>query len=417
MEPWKALRLGAARTMLRAVALTGDPVARLLGTRRLADPFPELERLRTAGPVVRSPAGVYATASHRLCAAILRSPSFRMLPDGKLAGVDWTRGPEDHLDIAHPIDHSLLSLNAPEHGLLRKHVAASFTPRAVRKRLAGIEKVVAEFLDAAEVRGEFDVIQDFAVRVPVRVICEMLGIPDSEHERFIRWGRTIGDTIEGVRTMGERRQVRDNMIDMGRFFDELIAVRRQALGEDVLSDLLRGSLGRREVIATAGLVLGAGFETTVNVIGNGVLALLAHPEHKRTLVERPGFAADVVEEVLRWNGPIQLTARAPEIDVAVEGVEIPAGSTMALMLAGANRDPEVFAAPEVFDPYRPNNREHLGFGAGAHYCLGAGLGRIEIEVALRELFTRFPGLRLNGPLVRNTSRAIHGMSSIPVAVS
>jgi cytochrome P450 len=408
------------RTVLRIGTLTGNPVARLFALRPPPDPYPHFERIRAAGTVVRSPLGLYATTSHALCNKVLRDPAFHVLERAQFVGVDWTRGPDDDRELAHPIDHSLLALDPPEHTRLRKLVAPSFTPRALRARVPGIQKVVAEYLDAADRRGTFDLVTDFAVRVPVRVICELLGVPGEHQDRFMYWGSTLGESLDGVRTMDERRRSRQAVVDMGEFFDDLIARRRRSLGEDVLSDLLRAErdgapLARRDLVATVSLLLGAGFETTVNLIGNAVAALFAHPEFIPPLVDEPGFAAEVVEETLRYDPPVQFTVRVPHADTELDGVRIRRGRLVGVMLGGANRDPEVFADPARFDPRRPNNREHLAFSAGAHYCLGAGLARLEAEIALRELFTRLPGLHAAGPVRRGTFRNLRGLASLPVA--
>jgi cytochrome P450 len=408
------------RTMLRLGTLTGNPVGRLFALRPPADPYPHYERIRAAGPVVRSPLGLYATTSHALCNRVLRDPAFHVVERAQFLGVDWTRGPADDRELAHPIDHSLLALDPPDHTRLRKLVAPSFTPRALRARVPGIQKIVAERLDAVERRGgPFDLVADFAARVPVRVICELLGVPDEHQDRFMYWGSTLGESLDGVRTMSERRRSRQAVIDMGAFFDDLIERRRRSLGEDVLSDLLRAEpdgapLSRRDLVATVGLLLGAGFETTVNLIGNAVLALLARPSLIPPLVGEPGFAADVVEEALRYDPPVQFTVRLPREDVELGGVTVARGMMVGLMLAGANRDPDVFADPASFDPRRPNNRDHLSFSAGPHYCLGAGLSRLEAEIALHGLFTRFPHLHAAGPPVRGHFRNLRGLESWPL---
>lgn len=414
-----AVTLGTGRAMVAGLARTGDPVAHLVTVRPPEDPYPDYERIRARGRLVSSRLGFYATSSHELCEAILRDRRFGVVASEDFVRVGWAASAEEAARLAHPIEHSLLALDPPEHTRLRKVATPAFTPRRLRARSEAIRATVAEFLDAAEHTREFDLMRDFAVRVPVRVICELLGVPEAEHDAFVTWGSVLGDTLDGVRTMAERRRVRRAVTEMGEFFDGLIADRRAHPGDDALSDLIHAApdgepIGRREIVATAGLLIGAGFETTVNLIGNGVLALLRHPEHKRELIERPDHAADVVEEVLRYDPPVQHTGRIAKEDVTIAGTHLPRGSAVILMLAGANRDPEVFAEPAAFDPRRENNREHLAFSSGVHYCLGANLARIEGEIALRELFRRFPDLRISGPLRRHRSRTLRGLESMPV---
>jgi cytochrome P450 len=414
-----ALTLGTGRAMVAGFAHAGDPLAHLLTVRPPDDPYPDYERIRERGRLARSKLGFYATSSHELCETILRDRRFGVVASEDFVRVGWASSAEEAQRLAHPIEHSLLALDPPDHTRLRKVATPAFTPKRLRARSEAIRTTVDEFLDAAEHTGEFDLMRDFAVRVPVRVVCELLGVPEAEHDAFVEWGSILGDTLDGVRTMAERRDVRRAVTEMGEFFDELIAQRRAHPRDDALSDLIDAEpdgdpIGRREIVATAGLLIGAGFETTVNLIGNGVLALLRNPDHKRELIERPDHAADVVEEVLRYDPPVQHTGRVAKEDVTIAGTHLPRGSAVILMLAGANRDPEVFADPGVFDPRRENNREHLAFSSGVHYCLGANLARIEGEIALRELFRRFPDLRVSGPVRRHHSRTLRGMASMPL---
>ncbi|MGH3436130.1 MAG: cytochrome P450 [Sciscionella sp.] len=414
-----ALLLGTGRTLVRGLAASGDPVARLLGVKPLADPYPSYERVRARGELMRSKLGFYATASHPLTEAVLRDPRFGVIASGDFVRVDWTQSPQDEHTLAHPVEHSLLALDPPEHSRLRKLATPAFTPRRLRARAPQIERTVTDFLDAIEERGEVDLIREFAVGVPVKVICDLLGIPEANQASFVAWGHVLGGTLDGARTMTERHQVRRAVVEMGEFFDELIARRRRQPGDDVLTELINAEpdgapLTRKELVATAGLLLGAGFETTVNLIGNGVLALLAHPEHKRELIERSDYAPLVIEEVLRYDPPVQHTGRIANEDVTIGGVHFPKGSAVVLLLAGANRDPMVFSDPGRFDPRRENNRDHLAFSSGVHYCLGANLARMEGEIALRRLFTRFPDLRVCGASRRNPARTLRGVANLPV---
>lgn len=413
-----ALTLGVGRATVAGLARLGDPVAHLLAVRPPDDPYPGYERIRARGELVRSRLGFHATASHHLCQQVLRDPRFGVLASEDLMRVGWTSSPEEERTLAHPIEHSLLALDPPDHTRLRRVATPAFTPRRLRARRGAIERTVDEFCDEIAEAGEFDVMSDFAIRVPVRVICDLLGVPEAEHTAFVRWGTVLGETLDGVRTMKERREVHRALVEMGDFFDELIAHRRTHPGDDALTDLINAEpdgepIGRRELVATAGLLIGAGFETTVNLIGNGALALWQSSAHIPELVASPDHAAEVVEEVLRFDPPVQTTGRVAKEDVTLGGTRLPAGSAVVLLLAGANRDPDVFTDPATFDPRRANNHDHLAFSSGVHYCLGANLARIEGEIALRELFARFPELRVTGPVRRHRSRTLRGLASIP----
>ncbi|MQA08735.1 MAG: cytochrome P450 [Pseudonocardiaceae bacterium] len=406
--------------IFRLLAATGDPMARVLGVRPPADPYPLYEKIRARGELSRGRFGFYITPSHGLASAMLRDQRLGTVSTADVNGVDWNVYPGDAEYLVHPVEDSLLAMNPPEHTRLRRLVSPWFTPRALRDRTERIERIVADFLDGVADRGEFELVRDFAIRVPVRVICDLFGIPDSEYQRFSRWGSILAGTLDGIRTVRERRAARDALVGMTGFFDDLIAHRRKQPGDgDVITGLLEARpdgepLDRRDLVALAGLLLGAGFETTVNLITNGVAALLENPEAKRLLIEQPDRAGDVVEEVLRYDPPVQFTARMTHEPVDYAGVRIPARHLVVLIIGGTNRDPAVFAEPARFDVDRPNNREHLAFSSGIHYCLGAGLARIEGEIALRELFRRFPRLYRAAPPVRRTGRNIRGLQRMPM---
>jgi cytochrome P450 len=416
-----ATQLTAGRVLMWGFALAGDHGARILQVSPVDNPYPHYERLRDSGILYRSKLNIHLTANHALSNSVLRDPRFGIVPADEFASANWTDGAPDPESLAHPIEDSLLGLDPPDHSKLRRIASPWFTPRAIRGRTERIEQIAHEYLDQIGERDRFDLMRDFASRVPVKVICDLFGIENADYERMKRWGAILGDTLDGIRTMGERGQVQWAVREMGEFFDDLIVRRRREPGDDVLSGLIAArpdgeALSRNDLVALAGLLLGAGFETTVNLIGNGVLALLNNPEAKQLLVEEPGRAADVTEEILRYDSPVQYTARLTHEPLNLAGVELPERSTVALLLGGANRDPGVFSHPHRFDPLRANNREHLSFSSGVHYCLGAGLARLEGEVALRELFARFPDLRQAAPARRRPSRTIRGVLSLPVSV-
>ncbi|HEX3784908.1 MAG TPA: cytochrome P450 [Pseudonocardiaceae bacterium] len=407
------------RSALRGHALFGDPAAAVLNRSPNTSPYRLYERVRERGELSRSSLGMYTTASHSVVNSILRDHRFGVrTADNNSRETFQPAGVARGQDV-HPIQDSFLSLDPPAHTRLRKMAAPWFTPRALRAQTERIESVVESFLDELAGRDEFDLIDDFAVRVPIQVICDLLGVPGQEYERFIPWGAILGASLDDVRTMAEHRRLRGALGEMAEFFDGLIALRREQPGDDLVSELVRAGAEDPEVlhtdlVASTEILLVAGFETTVNLIGNAVLALLRNPDALAWFIANPDRADDLVEEVLRHDPPVQLTMRLAHEPVTIAGVDLRRDDVVLMLLAGASRDPSVFTAPERFDPTRPNNRDHLAFSAGVHYCIGAGLARIEAAVALRALFLRYPKLAQAGPERRRHSRNINGMLHLPV---
>ena len=406
------------RSILRGNALLGDPSAAVLARSPNTDPYPLYERVRARGEISRSRLGMYATASHPIVNSILRDQRFGVRSANDIARESFQSG-VGHGNAVHPIQDSFLSLDPPTHTRLRKMVAPWFTPRGLRARSERIEQVVDGFLDELGDRDQFDLIDDFAVRVPVQVICDLLGVPGEEYPKFIPWGAILGASLDDVRTVAEYNRLSGALTEMAGYFTELIEHRRAEPGDDLISELVAAgdtdpAVLHADLLASIELLLVAGFETTVNLIGNAVLALLRNPDALAWFVANPDRADDLVEEVLRHDPPVQFTMRMAHEPLTLGGVDFKRDDPILVLLAGANRDPSVFSEPDRFDPTRANNREHLAFSAGVHYCLGAGLARIEAAVALRALFTRYPGLALAGKPRRRHSRNINGMLHLPV---
>ncbi len=414
------------RSILRGYALLGDASAAVLARNPDSEPYPLYERVRTQGDIKgdisRSRLKMYASASHPVVNSILRDQRFgvRTANGGARETFQSIGGP----GVVHPIEESFLSLDPPTHTRLRKMVSPWFSPKALRQRGDRIEEVVNGFLDELGDREEFDLIDDFAVRVPVQVICDLLGVPSEEYQRFIPWGAVLGASLDDVRTVAEFRRLRGALVEMADYFTTLIEHRRAEPGDDLISELVATgdadpAVLHKDLLASTELLLVAGFETTVNLIGNAVLALLRNPDVLAWFVANPDRADDLVEEVLRHDPPVQFTMRLAHEPLELAGTHFQRDDAILLLLAGANRDPSVFRDPGTFDPTRPNNRDHLSFSAGVHYCLGAGLARIEAAVALRALFTRYPNLALAGrgpygKARRRRTRNINGMLHLPV---
>jgi cytochrome P450 len=293
----------------------------------------------------------------------------------------------------------MLQQDPPTHTRLRRLVSRAFTPRAIAALRPSIQRVVDDCLARVAGRGEMDVIADLALPVPATIICEMLGVPIEDRDTFTVWTAqaTFGlaapllppDVVERAAAAG---------MALANYFQELIATRRAHLTGDILSALIRAEeegdrLSGPELISQAIGLLIAGFETTIGLIGNGVRALVRHPDQLALLRARPELIESAVEECLRWDGPIILTARVLHADAEFSGVTIPVNTRVWGMLAAANRDPAVFPDPDRFDVARQPN-EHFAFGGGAHFCLGAHLARLEGQIAIGSLVARFDDLAL-----------------------
>jgi len=408
-----AAQFFAVRTLVRGYALLGDPYAGVIVSPPGRDPYPMYEKIRAKGDMVRSRMGAYVTPSREICDSVLRDSRFLTMTFDEASMVPITLV-KDGEKIVNPVQDSFLMMNPPHHTRLRKLVQPFFTPRALKDRTASIQKIVMQYLDRLD--GRFDVVQEFASQVPIQVIADLLGVPDDDKAMFARWGSSLAETLDGVWSHKQLKNLHETIIEYNDFIDDLMDSRRRNPKDDIVSHLVtqHADLSREDLVATTGLLLFAGFETTVNLISNGVLKAFENPHTVAPLAQSPEYAEGFVEEVLRLDPPVQYTIRWPKERLELAGVSLPKGMPVMLMLAAANRDPRVFKDPEKFDPTRSNAREHLAFSAGIHYCIGAGLSRIEGAVALHELFKRFPDLAPDGPVARRKSKLIRGALRLPV---
>ena len=380
-----------------------DPYARLNLAEGRRDPYRIYAEIRGRGEVVPSPLAGFQTASHRVCREVLRDRRFSVRAEGAL-----NRG-EGAM--------SLLEMDPPDHTRLRRLAAPAFTPRALAGSRGRMESVVDGLLDALPDGEPFDLVAALASPLPIAVIPHLLGVPAANSGAFARYGATIGSALAGVQSVPHVVRLVEAHRQLERVMTEVFEHRRREPGEDLVSRLLAAEgdqLRPEELGPLCLLLLLAGFETTVNLIGNTVLALLDRPDQWRAVVEDPSLAAAAVEETLRWDAPVQRTFRAPTGDVELAGVTVPRGSMVMLLLAGANRDPEAFDDPDRFDLHRTGGSEHLGFAAGIHYCLGAPLARLEATVALERLVQRHPRLQQVGRLRRRPGTVIRGPAELVV---
>jgi cytochrome P450 len=423
---WFAMH-GFARGAAAIGARRGDLQARLIADPTVAvDPVPFYDEIRTRGPLVKSRIG-YLIVDYGLAHELLRSDDFRVLMLGSNlpAPLRWLeRRARD--DLLHPLrPPSLLAVEPPDHTRYRKTVSAVFTTRAVAALRDRVEQTAADLLDElAGESGVVDVVGRYCSQLPVAIISDILGVPEQDRRRVLEFGELAAPSLDIGLRWPQYRSVQKGLAGFDFWLADHLQQLRRAPSDNLMSQLIQtaesGSdetyLNDAELRAIAGLVLAAGFETTVNLLGNGIRMLLDAPEHLDTLRQRPELWPNAVEEILRLDSPVQLTARAALKDGEVAARQIKRGDMMVIYLGAANRDPSVFPDPHRFDIERPNAGRHLAFSGGRHFCLGAALARAEGEVGLRTFFDRFPGVRAAGTGSRRDTRVLRGWSTLPVAL-
>jgi cytochrome P450 len=393
----------------------------------LRNPHPTLAKLREEAPVYHvqhREMGSYPWLVTRYDDTINLLNDERFTKDfSRIPGEKRDKSREDYMmEAAAAINRHLLTLDPPDHTRLRALIHKAFTPKMIREFEVRIQEISSGLIDRMLTKADqVDFIADFAVPLPVVVIAEMLGIPKEDQPKFRRWSQTI---IMGGSSGGDMENVGAAAIEFIMYFVEKFEERRADPKEDLITALVQAEeagdkLDQQELISMVFLLLVAGHETTVNLLGNGTLALLQNPDQKRQLMERPELARTGVDELLRYDGPIGVsTMRWALEDVEIHGVPIPAGSMVVGSLLGANRDPAMFANANSLDLAR-NPNKHLAFGNGIHYCVGAPLARLEGAIAFPTLLKRLPNLALAvdvDQLEWGQTILLHGMKSMPVTL-
>lgn len=353
------------------------------------------------------------------CAAALRDPRFGKQIDKHFTPeevrVMWGGESDARFDV---INRHLLNLDPPDHTRLRALVHKAFTPRIVENLRGRVQQIAEEYAAAMQGKTQVDLIESYALPVPITVIAELLGIPVSDRDKFRQWTNVLlfsADAEAGATAA----------MEFGMYMHEMIDVRQKAPRDDLLSGLVQAEeagdkLNREELLSMIFLLLVAGHETTVNLIGNGTLALIQHPDQKQKLIENPLLVRSAVEEMLRYNGPVETpTIRFSFEDVEIGGKVVPRGQIIMPALLAANRDPAVFPDPNRFDIMRDPN-PHIAFGLGIHYCVGAPLARLEGAIAFNTLLKHFPDIDLAVPVEQlewTENLLIHGMRALPVRLA
>jgi cytochrome P450 len=383
-----------------------------------ANPYPYYHALREAGPVRRLPDGGYFLSGYAACVAAYK--------DAKAFSSDKKREFAPKYGDGLLYEHHTTSLvfnDPPLHTRVRRIIAGAFTPRSISDMERPVTELVDGLLDRMEAKGSADLIADLAAAVPIEVIGNLLAIPRHERGPLREWSLAILGALEPVLSPEQQASGERAVQAFLAYLATLVARRRAKPGDaerDVLTRLIQGEeggerLSERELLHNIIFILNAGHETTTNLVGNGLYALLEWPEEKARLLARPELIRSAVEEFLRFESPNQLGNRLTVEAVEVGGVAVPAGTYLTIGIGAANRDPAEFADPDRLDIGREPNR-HLAFGSGPHVCIGLNVARLEGRIAIGRFLARFPGYRLNGEPVRGGRARFRGFLSIPVAI-
>jgi cytochrome P450 len=386
-----------------------------------ADPYPVFGQIRDLSPMVLPEANMVVFASFADCDEVLRHPS--SCSDGMKSSV-VQRQIAQGITPQRTATPGFLFLDPPDHTRLRKLAQQAFSPKAVRALEPEIEALVAELLDEVAESGRLDVVPDLAYPLPVAVICRLLGVPLEDEPQFSQAAALLAQGLDPIMTLtGQASDNADERLQAGEWMRDylgaLVERRRADPREDMISALIAAEedgdqLTADEIVSTCNLLLVAGHETTVNLIANAVLAMMRDPAQWAALAADPERANVIIEETLRYDPPVQLMMRIAGADMQIGDTLVAEGDSILLLVAAANRDPDAFDRPDVFDPDREGLR-HLSFSKGPHFCLGAPLARLEARIALIELARRFPDIRMAGDAVYKPNVTLRGLASLPLA--
>jgi cytochrome P450 len=383
------------------------------------DPYPLYDAFRGRSRLLKVADTIWFALGHADVTAMLRHP--KLSTDESRATTEIGQ----HEQSAFK-SRSLLFMDPPDHTRLRGLVARAFTPRRIEDLRITIEAIARELtgdVTARSAAGPVDLIECFAYPLPVRVICALLGVPASDQARFTAWSRSVARTVDPsvLRTPEIDAAIEQGERELNAYLEDLLDLRRKAPADDLLSALVAveadgDRISPREVVDLARLLLIAGHETTVNLIGNGLLALLRAPDQLAQLRLTPELLAGAIDELLRFDSPVQITQRVATEDLDLLGHKVSKGDEILLILGAANRDPSAFADPHRLDVRRDDARRHVAFGGGIHHCLGVALARLEGLLAFRALLDAFPTMELAAPPKRRPTFTLRGLEMLLVAL-
>ena len=407
---------------LPAPAQAAQAVFEVIASDRFApfdweDPWPTYDRMRDEEPVWLNDLGEWVMTRHRDCEAVLRDPRFSSNPSHR----DPATGGDDLGPLLSEADaHVLLFMDPPDHTRVRGLVSKAFTPRTVERLRPRIQGLVDSILDDAAERGSLDVVADLGFELPVTVICELLGVPVADRAHFAGWSSDASRLLDGIMTEEELQRGMVAAMSFYNYFGMLFDERRAHPGDDLISALLAAEeagdrLSPEELSSIVVLLFIAGHETTMNLIGNGTLALLRQPDQLVRWHQDPTLDVAAVEELLRFDPPAHITGRTATVDIEVGDRLFVKGTPVVTLVAAANRDPDRFHQPDRVDLGRADNH-HLAFSQGMHYCLGAALARLEGQIALGSLARRFPDLELAAEPVHREHFVLRGLRELQVSV-
>lgn len=383
------------------------------------DPYPTYRRLQEEDPVHLSQVGVWVITRYTDVVKALRDPSLSSKP----SEISYASSRQQSSSPVASLSNELLFFQEPpDHTRLRKLVSKAFNIRVVEQMQTRIQEIVNELIDQVQDSGVMDIIADLSRPLPVRVIAQILGTPSEDYNQLKEWSHWFSYIFDPMKSSKTNQQLNQAILEFKDYFSHLIHKRRQHPHNDLISALIQArdegdKLTEDELLATCMLLFASGEETTVNLIGNGILALLHHPEQLEQLKQNPSLIQSAMEEVLRYDSPLQICGRTTTSHIEIGGKVIRKGLPVFLIVGAANRDPNQFQAPDQLDITRSSNN-HLAFGDGIHYCLGSALARVQGQIAINTLVQRLPNLKPQiDKLERRENIFLRGLTSFPVSFS
>ena len=415
-----SLFFASSKVLTKILNLVGDPIGRLESS---SDMVAFAESIRNK-PVHKSLTGILVSADFQICSEVLKSPNWRTQPEINGFFEKLYLGVIADSEKVDPFLDSIIAKDGAEHSRIKKLIQPAFTHRVMQSWKSSAEEISRDLVMQIDSNTEIDFVEALANPLPLAMICEILGVPLSDRDKFTNWGRTLAIIgLDGPRSTQELTELARASDELTTYITNLLSERRLNPQEDLLSVLANAEsdgdkLTDREIIATSSFLLIAGFETTVNLLSVGTLLLLQNRDQLGAVADNLDLVPNLVEEALRVVSPVQYTARTSDSEMELsDGTKVRRGQTIALILTGANRDPALFEYPNKFLIHRENARRNIAFGYGAHHCIGAQLARLEAETLWRELLIRYPEVdswQQIGSAKFRPGKTIRGLETMPV---